>query len=84
MMIEHALDLEAIGKRLVELRGTRSQTEVANAVNVSLSAIKNYESGLRMPRDEIKIRLAKYFNASVDSIFFNSIVTISDDTDQPA
>lgn len=77
-MIGHAINLETVGKRLVKLRSTKSQSEVANAVNVTLSAIKNYEAGLRMPRDEIKIRLAKYFGTSVDSIFFDEDVTNSD------
>lgn len=59
-----------IGKRLIELRGSRTQEEVARANDISLSAIGMYERGERIPRDEVKIRLAKYFGKTVQEIFF--------------
>lgn len=59
-----------IGKRLIELRGNRTQEEVARANDLSVAAIGMYERGERIPRDEIKIRLAKYYNKSVQEIFF--------------
>ena len=59
-----------IGKRLSELRGERSQEQVARDNNLSLSAYTKYERGERIPRDEVKIRLAKYYNMSVQDIFF--------------
>ena len=65
------IDANAIGKRLVELRGERTQEEVAKGVGLSLSAIGMYERGERIPRDEIKIRLANYYNKSVQQIFFD-------------
>lgn len=58
------------GERLRKLRGSRRQTEVAEAVGVSTMAISQYENGTRVPQDKIKIRLANYFNESVESIFF--------------
>lgn len=61
---------EQIAKKLVELRGERSQSEVATAVGVSVSAIAMYESGQRIPRDEIKIRIADYYSVGVADIFF--------------
>ena len=61
---------EQIAKKLVELRGDRSQNEVATAVGVSVSAIAMYESGQRIPRDEIKIRIAEYYGVGVADIFF--------------
>ena len=60
-----------IGKRLVELRGNRTQDEVARSVGLSLSAIGMYERGERIPRDEIKLRLAKFYRKSVQEIFFD-------------
>ena len=60
---------EQIAKKLVELRGDRSQNEVATAVGVSVSAIAMYESGQRIPRDEIKIRIAEYYGVGVADIF---------------
>lgn len=59
-----------IGKRLIKLRGNRTQDEVAKANGMSLSAIGMYERGERIPRDEIKIKLANYYNTTVQDIFF--------------
>lgn len=64
------MDTSTIGKRLVELRGSRTQEEVAKAIGVSLSAVGMYERGERIPRDEVKIALAKYYDVTVQSIFF--------------
>lgn len=64
------MNREKIAKKLVKLRGTRSQDEVAKAVGISASALSMYEKGERIPRDEIKVRLAKYYEKSVESIFF--------------
>lgn len=61
-----------IGNRLVKLRGNRTQEQVANAVGISVSALSMYERGERIPRDRIKIALAKYYKRSVQSIFFNT------------
>ena len=59
-----------IGKRLVKLRGKRTQEEVANAVNMSVSAIGMYERGERIPRDEAKMQIAKFYDTTVQSIFY--------------
>ena len=67
---DEILNNEVIAKTLIELRGEKSREEVAAAINVSVSAIKMYEAGERIPRDNIKIRIAKYYWKSVDSIFF--------------
>lgn len=60
-----------IGENLRKLRGNRTQEEVAKAVNASVAAISMYEQGQRVPRDEIKLRLANYFSTTVEAIFFN-------------
>ena len=65
-----ALNREKVAEKLIKLRGKRSQEEVATAVGISKSALSMYENGERIPRDEIKIRLAIYYNESVESIFF--------------
>lgn len=65
------LDAIKIGKRLTQLRGTKTQEEVSNAIGISTSALSMYENGERIPRDEIKIKLAKYYKKSVQSLFFN-------------
>lgn len=64
------MDMSKIGKRLVELRGDKTQNEVADAVGISISALSMYEQGNRMPRDEIKMRLAAHYGTTVESIFY--------------
>lgn len=59
-----------IGKKLIALRGNKSQVEVSGALGISSSALSMYETGERVPRDEIKIKIADYYNQSVESIFF--------------
>lgn len=58
------------GERLRSLRGSRSQEEVAKAVGVSQSAICAYEKDERVPRDDVKVRIANYYKRSVAFIFF--------------
>ena len=64
------MDSKKISERLTKLRGDKPQSEVAKACGISVSAICMYETGERIPRDEIKVRLARYFNVSVESIFY--------------
>lgn len=64
------LDAAVIGKRLRELRGERSQQEVADATGVSKMAISKYETGLSIPGDDMKIALADYYGKTVEQIFF--------------
>jgi len=64
------MDAKAIGQRLINLRGSRTQEEVAKAIGASLSAIGMYERGERIPRDEIKLAIAKYYDTTVQAIFF--------------
>lgn len=59
-----------IGRRLAALRGNRTQEEVAKANGISLSAIGMYERGERIPRDEVKLSLAKYYDTTVQAIFY--------------
>ena len=62
--------MKGYGKKLKELRGARSQTEIANAIKVAPSAIAMYESEQRMPRDDVKIKLASLFKTTVQYIFY--------------
>jgi transcriptional regulator with XRE-family HTH domain len=65
------VDRKTIGERLRKLRGKRTVVDVATACNISPSALSMYENGERMPRDEIKVELAKYYKRTVQSIFFS-------------
>lgn len=66
------MDKNKIGERLRELRIEKGETiaEVAKSCDTAPSTIAMYESGERTPRDEIKIRLAKHFKKSINTIFF--------------
>lgn len=66
------MDSRKIGKRLVELRGNRSQDIVAKACGISVSALSMYEQGNRIPRDEIKLKLSEYYRTSVQDLFFTA------------
>lgn len=61
---------KTIGEKLVELRGERTQSDVAKACNISAAAVGMYERNERVPRDEIKIALARFFNVTVESLFY--------------
>lgn len=66
------MDTKAIGRKLEVLRKAKgvTQAEVAEAIGVSAMAVSLYEKGERIPRDEVKIKLADFFSTPVSSIFF--------------
>ncbi|WP_346681361.1 helix-turn-helix transcriptional regulator [Megasphaera stantonii] len=66
------LSRNKIASRLINLRKSvkKTQEEVARTIGISTSALAMYEAGERLPRDEVKIRLANYYNVSVEFIFF--------------
>lgn len=61
-----------IAEKLIQARGTKRREEVATAVGISLSAVAMYENGERIPRDEIKIKLANYYKTTVQALFFDN------------
>jgi len=63
---------KVIGEKLLKLRSNKPREEVAAAVNISVSALQMYENGQRIPRDEIKVRLADYYETTVQEIFFDA------------
>lgn len=66
------MDAGTIGRKLYNLRGKTPQAIVANAVGITISALSMYESGNRIPRDEVKIKLAKYYGKSVQELFYDN------------
>ena len=64
------MDAQKIAERLIKLRGNRTQAEVAEMLGISQSAYSMYENGERIPRDEIKKRIAQFYKRSVNTIFF--------------
>lgn len=59
-----------IGEKLKVLRDNKSQSEIAREIGITKSSWAMYERNERVPRDEIKIRIAEYFKKSVQEIFF--------------
>ncbi|MCQ4925311.1 helix-turn-helix domain-containing protein [Tissierella carlieri] len=57
-----------LGKRIKFLREEKelSQLEFSKILNISNSTLSQYEAGNRMPGDEIKKKIAEYFNVSLD------------------
>lgn len=51
-------------------RGDKNQKVVANDLGISVSALSMYESGERSPRDDLKVRMAKYYKTTVGRLFF--------------
>ena len=64
------MNKKEIGQRLKKLRGEESIRDVAKKCGISRSALAMYETGQRVPRDEIKLVLAQYYNTSVEALFF--------------
>lgn len=43
-----------------------TQSQLAEKLNIATSSISQYESGDRIPSDDIKIKLAEFFDVSLD------------------
>ena len=66
------MDSEKAGRRIRLLREKAGETqeELGAVVGVTGSSICQYEAGLKTPRDDVKIAIAKHYNRSVAFIFF--------------
>lgn len=66
------IDSVRIGENIKDHREAHgmSETEMAKRLGISQSAIAMYEGGRRIPRDEIKIRIAMLFGVPVETIFY--------------
>lgn len=64
----------SIGMKLKALRNGKKKTqqEAADDLKITKSALAMYEKDNRVPRDEVKIRIAAYYGESVESLFFSS------------
>lgn len=59
-----------VGEMIKEMRGERSQQEIADALGCTKMAISQYETGARIPNDTMKVSIANYFGVTVGSLFF--------------
>ncbi len=66
--LERWFNMSSFGERLKKLRTERGilQRELADHLKVSRVTITQYETGNRSPDDEIKKKIAEYFNVSLD------------------
>lgn len=57
-----------LGERLAFLRRREniSQKELGEKLNISHYTISSYEKGRSEPNDEIKVRIARHFNVTLD------------------
>lgn len=64
----------SIGTKLRALRAQKKMTQqqVADDLKITKSALAMYERDGRVPRDEIKVRIAAYYGESVQSIFYTA------------
>lgn len=60
--------MSLLGTRIKKLREKKnlSQKDLAKELHISNSTLSQYESGIRVPSDEMKTTLAKYFDVSMD------------------
>lgn len=64
------LNQEIIGQRLTIMRGKEPRANVAKACGISISALGMYETGRRIPRDKIKVKLAEHYKTTVQQLFY--------------
>lgn len=60
--------MSILGKRIKKLREEAglSQIELSKVLNISNTTLSQYETGQRIPSDDIKIKIAEFFNTTVD------------------
>lgn len=54
------------GAKLRALRGDASLEDTAQKLGISAFSLRSYEAGERIPRDEIKLRIADFYNVDID------------------
>lgn len=70
--MQYDSNAKEIGARLQKCREKTGKTlsETAESLGISSSALSMYETGERIPRDNIKIRLAQYYKVPIQKLFF--------------
>ncbi len=63
-----------LGNRIAKLRKSSklTQIEFSKILNISNTTLSQYESGKRIPSDDIKLKIADYFEVSLDYLFGRS------------
>lgn len=60
-----------LGKRIKNLREEKNltQKDLAKKLNIANSTLSQYETGQRVPSDEVKIKIAEFFQVTLDYLF---------------
>lgn len=63
----------SVGMKLRALRQAQKKTQkqAAADLNITKSALAMYERDERVPRDEVKVRIAKYYDEPLETLFFS-------------
>ncbi|MST81165.1 helix-turn-helix transcriptional regulator [Lachnospiraceae bacterium Oil+RF-744-WCA-WT-13] len=56
--------------KALRLEHKETQADLGNAIGVTPMAVSKYESGLSVPSDDTKVKLARHYNVSVEWLFF--------------
>ncbi|ARU61560.1 transcriptional regulator [Tumebacillus avium] len=67
-------------EKMTALRGERTQKEMAKEIGIPVSTYAMIESGHRFPRRDLQIKLARYFNLTVDELFFSQEAAQDDES----
>ena len=64
--------MDPINERLIRARQTKGSTieETAAACGITVTSVKAYEAGQRIPRDSVKNTLAEYYGVYMPDLFF--------------
>lgn len=65
------MDKQRIAQKLRGLRGEKSREEVAINCGVTAQAISMYENAMRIPSDDIKVKIADFYKKTVQEIFYS-------------
>ena len=63
-----------IGQRIKSLREKQNipRDSFCREVGITQSALSMYENGQRIPRDEIKVKIARSLGVSIEALFFTN------------
>lgn len=61
----------SMGKMLTAVRGCQPIEAIASLCGITTASLRDYENGERIPRDEIKERLARVYGYRVRKIFYD-------------
>lgn len=54
-----------------------TQQEAARRIGITQPMLAMLENGTRKGTDETKVKVAKFYNKSIDSLFFDNLITKS-------